>query len=139
MSDTKTKNPPVYVHRDGSVFAKVWENLSDDGRAFYNVTVGKTYTDPNTGKPCDSNNLQKNDLLKAQFLMGEAYRTVGQMQGMQVRPEHTKPPIVQDHTQAPSSGLEAQRDQALAQATTTPNKSNGVDSIAHQNAPDIQQ
>lgn len=93
-----SNNGLAYVHRDGAIFAKIWRNQSEKGDVFYSTTVGKTYTDKQTGEPRDTSNLHKSELLRAQFLIGEAYRTIGQMQELGVEPEHLKPTITQQHS-----------------------------------------
>jgi len=73
-------NPPVIIHWDGAVFAKVWENESHKGGVYFNVRSGKLYTDPKTGQTRETQSLQKSDLPKMQFVMGEAYRSISLLQ-----------------------------------------------------------
>ena len=73
-------NPPVITHWDGPVFAKVWENESQKGGVYFNVRSGKLYTDPKTGQTRETQSLQKSDLPKMQFVMGEAYRSISLLQ-----------------------------------------------------------
>jgi len=81
MSDQpQTRKQPEITHSDGAVFAKVWENQSQKGGVYYNVTSGKYYTDPKSGETRVTHNLQKSDLPKMQFVMGEAYRSISLLQ-----------------------------------------------------------
>ena len=79
-SQSPSGNPPVITHWDGPVFAKVWENVSEKGGVYFNVRSGKLYTDPKTGQTRETQSLQKSDLPKIQFVMGEAYRSISLLQ-----------------------------------------------------------
>lgn len=68
--------PLVATHRDGAVAVKVWRNFSNEGEAYYSLTVGRTYTDRETGEPRETHSLQGADILKAQALLGDGYRTI---------------------------------------------------------------
>ena len=73
----KDKNPPIQTHRDGAISAKVWRNYSNEGEPFYSVTFQRTYTDPKTKEPRETNSFLGTDVLKVQQLAAEAYRTIG--------------------------------------------------------------
>lgn len=105
MSDQSTANPLVKTHRDGATFAKIWRNTPDDGNAYYNITVGRTYTDKATGEVRESQSLSANDALKLQPLLGKAYETISQERALDR--SHQTPKL--------ETGLEAQRDAALSQ------------------------
>ena len=105
MSDQQAANPPIATHRDSAVFVKVWKN-EHEGRAIYNATIGRTYTDKETGEIRESRSLSGNDILKLQPLLGKAYETISQERAM-------------DRSFASAQlqkGLESQRDEARSQA-----------------------
>ena len=104
MSEQQTANPPVMTHRDGAVFVKVWRNEHENG-AIYNATIGRTYTDKETGEIRESRSLSGDDILKVQPLLGKAYETISQERAMDRSFASSEP----------QQGLEAQRDAALAQ------------------------
>lgn len=108
------KNAPVHTHRDGSVFAKVWENQSSEGRTFHTVTLGKTYTDAD-GNPRETQGFNGVDLLKAQQLSQDAYRTVQHLRQAQVAQEQNSAPE--------QGGLQAQRNAAMSRAAPAPGNS----------------
>lgn len=119
MSDQSEEFPLVDTHNDGAVFAKVWRNHSQDGKAYYSVTVGRLYTDPETGQPRESRSLQGADILKAQAMLGEAYRTVmRERKRDRAQSRHTEPDSVSPPNR--QGGLEAQRDAAVGQTQTRP-------------------
>ena len=92
-TNTASVKPPVIKHNDGAVFAKVWENESDKGGVYFNVTSGKLYTDPKTGETRETQNLQKSDLPKMQYVLGEAYRSISMLQQsikLEAKPEQEK-------------------------------------------------
>lgn len=93
-------NPPVITHWDGPVFAKVWENESPKGGIYFNVRSGKLYTDPKTGQTRETQTLQKSDLPKMQFVMGEAYRSISLLQ-QNIKQDY-KPENEQDWLSAPN-------------------------------------
>jgi hypothetical protein len=104
MSEQPAANPPVMTHRDGAVFVKVWRNEHED-RAIYNATIGRTYTDKESGEIRESRSLSGDDILKVQPLLGKAYETISQERAMDRSFASSKP----------EQGLEAQRDAALSQ------------------------
>ena len=99
---------PVYTHRDGSVFAKIWENQSSEGRTFHTVTFGKLYKDAQ-GHAQETQGFTGVEILKVQQLSHEAYRTIQRIRELQAPQQN---------------GLQAQRDQAMSKAT--PAHGNGV-------------
>lgn len=105
MSDQQTANTPT-THRDGALFVKVWKNDREHGNPVYSATIGRTYTDKETGELRESRSLSGNDILKLQPLLGKAYETISQERAM-------------DRSFAsalPQQGLESQRDEARSQA-----------------------
>lgn len=85
MTDTIKQNPQAkpntpIVLNDGSVVAKIWRNESEKGGVFYNVTLGKLYTDKQSGETRETSSLQKQDLLSAQFLLRECYGKISELQ-----------------------------------------------------------
>ena len=68
---------PIQILRDGSLKASIWRNQKRDGTSFYSTQFGKTYEDPKTGKPKDSNNFSGSDLLKLSRLAERAYSYEG--------------------------------------------------------------
>ena len=136
MSDIKPKKPRPHILRNGDVFAKVWRNKSKNGYEYFTTTFGKIYTDRATGEVRETQSFQNADLLKIEQLADEAARDISIFKAMDAdirNQTHSQGEI--DKHQKPS-GLEAQRDQAMAHATTTPNKSNGADNIPRQNTPE---
>lgn len=122
MSEQKT-NPLIETHRDGAVSAKVWRNLSQDGKPFYSVTFQRTYTDPSTNKVAESRTFQGTDILKVPQLAGDAYRTIGKMRELD-RENHTQDRAPQQQSLAiaqPEQGLAQQRDAVMENATPTQN------------------
>lgn len=107
MSEQQPGNPPIKTHRDGAVFAKVWRNEREGGEPFYSVTLGRTYSDPESGEVRESRSFSGTDILKAQAQLGEAYRTITQERAY----DRANAPV-------PEHGLEAQRDAARAHAST---------------------
>ncbi|MEP5730216.1 MAG: hypothetical protein ABJL67_12705 [Sulfitobacter sp.] len=76
MADqTETKNPPVATLKDGPISAKVWRNVSNEGKTYYNTTFGRVFTKEN-GEYGETRSFSQNDLLKVEKLASEAYRTV---------------------------------------------------------------
>ncbi|MGP1275212.1 MAG: hypothetical protein ACQRW7_07320 [Caulobacterales bacterium] len=112
MSEKQPGNPLIDTLRDGRVFTKIWRNEREGAEPIYNVTVGRLYADPETGETRESRSLSGSDILKAQALLGEAYRTVSQLR------TH-----IRENDGEPQRGLEAQRDAARASA---PGKGNGA-------------
>ncbi len=124
MSTQQKASPPIMTHRDGAVFAKVWRNVQENGDAFYNVTVGRTFTDKQSGEIRESRSLSGTDILKAQTLLGESYNTISQERAMD-RAHAQKPELSTQEPEPAPQGLQAQRDAALnnaapAQGTTAP-------------------
>lgn len=101
-NDTKspTGKPPVITHWNEGVFAKVWENTSAKGGTYFNVTSGRLYSDRETGETRETNNLQKADLPKMQYVMGEAYRSISLLQ-QNIKLENSAEPQKQDWLEAP--------------------------------------
>ena len=120
----QSKNPPLYTHWKNGVFAKTWRNTNREGDIFYNTKVGKIYTDPKTNQIRETKSLSQGDLAKMRFVIDQAENTIKHMQNLQVEQEHTQPPIVKDHSVDHQTGLQAQRDAALANAT--PHQGNGA-------------
>ncbi|MBL4616285.1 MAG: hypothetical protein JKY46_01185 [Robiginitomaculum sp.] len=104
---------PVYTHRDGAISAKIWENTTPKGGTYHTVSFGRTYTDPKTGQPRESQSFQGTDLLKIQQLARESYRTIGQIREMKISHEQEKAPQAQEQN---TQGLQTQRDAALNNA-----------------------
>jgi len=96
-------NGPIYTHWDGPLFAKIWENESDKGGVYHNVTLGKLYTHKPTGETRETGNLQKPDLPRVQYLLGESYRTINQMQQAQKRGQVMGQPTQQSWPKPPQT------------------------------------
>ncbi len=47
---------PVYAKKIGAVKMAVWENQSDEGRVFFNVTIGRVFRDGEEWKETNSMN-----------------------------------------------------------------------------------
>lgn len=117
MTD-KPKNPPIATHRDGAVSAKVWRNVSREGEPFYSVTLQRTYTDPKTNEPRETNSFLGTDVLKAQHLAGEAYQTIQQERRRDKSDAraHEDQPSSKPAKAQQQLGLAEHRDVAFAQA-----------------------
>lgn len=137
------KKAPIHTIRDGAVSLKIWENFSKEGRPFYNVTIGRTYTDKATGQARETTSLHTNDLDKLFYLSTEAKRIIGMVTERNAEMKYTQaqgqPQVQQTPTQQSlAQGLSAQRDAALANIPA-PQKGNSLDNTVRQNTPDIQQ
>lgn len=97
--------PPVATHRDGAVSAKVWRNHSQDGEAFYSVTLQRSYKDKQTGEFRDTASFQGTDLLKVQQLASQAYGTISRLRENDRQAARAEP--------EKANGLAAQRDQIM--------------------------
>jgi hypothetical protein len=76
MADqTETKDPPVATLKDGPISAKVWRNVSSEGKTYYNTTFGRVFTKAN-GEYGETRSFSPIDLLKIEKLASEAYRNV---------------------------------------------------------------
>lgn len=127
----QSNNPLVETHRDGAVSAKVWRNISQEGKPFYSVTFQRTYTDPATNKVAESRTFQGTDILKVPQLAGDAYRTIGKMRELDradraqtQAPQQNVEPQQQPEKQAvaqPEQGLAQQRDAVMENAAPTQN------------------
>lgn len=130
MSDDdnqQQKTPPVAVHRDGAVAAKVWRNHTQEGAPFYSVTFERSYTDPATGEPRSSRSFQGTDILKLQQLAGEAYQSVARLKA---RDRQNEPQAEHD------PGLAEQRDAAMAEARPAPRAEGGRQQTRSRSAPE---
>lgn len=115
MSDQSEEFPLVETHNDGAVFAKVWRNHSQEGKPYLSVTVGRIYTDPETGQVRESRSLQGADILKARAMLDEAYRTV--LRERQRDRDNAREASQQRDVQPDRrGGLEAQRDSAVGRS-----------------------
>lgn len=108
--NNQAKNPPVQRLSDGAISVKVWRNVNQEGRAVYSTTFQRTYTDPKTGEPRESNSLYKDDLLKLPELATEARRSIRQFQ------EQDRAQSREMEQQEPQDSMAHQRDEAMAQA-----------------------
>lgn len=128
----QTKNAPVATHRDGAISAKVWRNVSNEGKPYYSTTFARTYTNPQTQQIAEAQSFGGTDILKVQQLAGEAYQSITQLREQDKQRNQEKAP--EQSAQAPTpeelreinnpllptqdeaQGLEAQRDSAMAEA-----------------------
>ena len=108
MSEHKN-DPPLQTLRDGAVVVKLWRQESKNG-PFVSATVGRTYRNEETGEYGESRSLSGTDLLKAHALMLEAHKECVLWR------EHFRETEPQQNTPAPETGLERQRDAAMAGA-----------------------
>jgi len=145
------KKAPVYVvPSDGPVRVKVWENLSSEGRPFYNVTIGRIYTDSATGEIREAKSLNSRDIDALLYQLPEAKRAIHMFneRNRQVEQGHnqtqTHAPVLQDSHAAPSdlptpqpqpTGLQAQRDAAMDNRAL-PEKSNNVATPQREHGPE---
>ena len=109
MSTTKTITGPIKTHSDGSMRVKVWRNDVTDAPPYFNVTIEKSYLEPVSGKWRDTKLFSRDDMLKLQPLLGEAYQTIRQEQALGRKLART-----QEHDA--EQGLTAQRDDAMEKA-----------------------
>lgn len=69
---------PIFTIRDGALKASIWANRTDDGKTFYSVTFGRTFTaEDNTVKSASS--FSGADLLKIARLAGKAYDRIAEI------------------------------------------------------------
>ncbi|WP_430415664.1 hypothetical protein [Parasphingorhabdus sp.] len=148
VNQSQAAKAPIHTVRDGAVNLKIWENLSSEGRAFYNITIARTYTDKATGDIRETKSLRPNDLDKLFYLGVEAKRMIGmlnernqeidrsQIQGSQEQAsaniqtqageQEQSPPTQTPQTASEQgAGLAAQRDAALA-GKAKPQNSNNI-------------
>lgn len=113
-SGSSIKKPPIRTHndRDTGAFVKVWENMSKEGRLFYNVTIGSAYRDKETGEWNNTSNLSPAQMNALNFLLPQANHTIALMESRKL-----------DNEKSLMAGLKAQRDQLIAQARPKPIKS----------------
>lgn len=71
---TKPKNAPIVVIRDGALKASIWENEGENG-TYLTTTFAKTYTKDN--KPRDTQVFSRSDLLPLTELMRRSYAKIG--------------------------------------------------------------
>ncbi len=73
---TTSSQKPVTL-RDGSIKATIWANQTEQGKAFYNVTLVRTYRDGETFKETPS--FGATELLKVSRLAGKAYDRIAEL------------------------------------------------------------
>lgn len=110
MSATKTTKGPIKTHSDGSIRLKIWRNEVSSGTPYFNVTIEKSYFEPESGKWRDTKLFSRDDMLKLQPLLNEAYQTIRQEQALDREYARTQ-------TQETEPGLSAQRNAAMANAS----------------------
>ena len=71
---TDTARPPVQNLRDGLLNIAVWERVSSEGNAFYNVTFERRYN--KDGKWASTQSLGEGDLLSMAELLRQAYQEI---------------------------------------------------------------
>jgi hypothetical protein len=67
-----TKNKPIITLRDRSLKASIWRQLDGKGKAFYPVTITRTYKD-DEGNYHDTDRLLGDELLRMARLCERAY------------------------------------------------------------------
>ncbi len=121
MTTNQPKQPPVATLRDGAVSAKVWRNISSDGKPHYSTTLQRTYTDPKTGAPRESQSFQGVELLKLQLLAKQAYVTESRFRERDRQQEQKKEQSAQyEAPLAEQVGLAQQHNEAMDQAPDQP-------------------
>ncbi len=70
---------PVERFNDGAVKASIFRNVSKEGRAFFNVTFARLYTDPKTGQIAEMQSFLGTDILKVRRLADQAYYAVDRL------------------------------------------------------------
>lgn len=141
------KKAPIQTVRDGAVGLKIWENLSSEGRPFYNITIARTYTDKATGDIRETKSLRPNDLDKLFYLGVEAKRMIGMLNERNQEIERSQvqssqeqaaaniqtqaggqvnaPPVQSPQTASEQGpGLAAQRDAAMANKAAPQSRNN---------------
>jgi hypothetical protein len=78
-SGQSSGNAPVERFNDGAVKASIFRNVSKEGRAFYNVTFARIYTDPQTGQIAETQSFSGTDILKVRRLADQAYHAVDRL------------------------------------------------------------
>ena len=105
-----TKNAPIERLSDGAVSAKIWRNTSKEGKPFYNVTFARVYTDPQTGKPAETQSFSGTDVLKIQRLAAQSYHVIDR---------HRKLDRDQNPDAAQDRSLAQNRDAVMKQAASS--------------------
>ncbi len=67
-------NQPAAKIRDGVLSVTIWKNEREDDKAYYAVTLSKSYKDGEVWKETD--NLNADDLLKSSNLLQQAYNKI---------------------------------------------------------------
>lgn len=75
MSNNQT---PLFTIRDGALKATVWENQTNDGKAFHSVSLGRTFTD-GEGLVKSASSFTGGDILKIARLAGKAYDRIAEL------------------------------------------------------------
>jgi hypothetical protein len=96
-------NPPVERFNDGAVKASIFRNVSKDGRAFFNVTFTRLYTDPKTGQIAETQSFSGTDILKVRRLADQAYHAVDRLKKQE-----------RSQGKTPAQNRDAQESQSLA-------------------------
>ena len=111
MSETNKPNPLIKTHTDAALRVKVWRNQSRAGDPIYNVTMERSYLDSKSGEWRVGQSFGRDDLLKLQPLLAEAYQTIRHEQALDREYARTQNQMPEE-----SQGLQTQRDEAMAQA-----------------------
>lgn len=118
----QTAKGPLRVHRSpkSDVFVKIWDNETEDGKHYYTTSVGRTYRDPETGQPRDTNRLTQTEVNKLPGLINEANQTLRLLNDPRVTRDQAlqADQRAQNLKHASENGLKAQRDAVLAKAKT---------------------
>lgn len=67
-------NKPKFKLRDGLLSVTVWENRTDEGKAFYSADLKRSYQESDEWKETAS--LNKNDLTRGAALLNLAYSKI---------------------------------------------------------------
>lgn len=70
----KTMNKPIQTLRDGLLTATIWRNQSQDGNAFYNVRIVRSYLKEDTWREASS--FSGSELLRLSRLSQAAYDAI---------------------------------------------------------------
>lgn len=111
---TNTTNAPIDKHFDGPTFMKIWRNFNQDQQPYYNTTVGRIYTDKESGEVRETRNLGDDDLLRLAGLAARARHSIRrfkaqdreQAQSQEQGAQSKRKEFRQSRQQAPSHGEE---------------------------------
>ena len=102
LGPSATYNPPNLI-ADNFFRSGGLRDVSKDGRAFFNVTFTRLYTDPKTGQIAETQSFSGTDILKVRRLADQAYHAVDRLKKQE-----------RSQGKTPAQNRDAQESQSLA-------------------------